>query len=306
MTENTYADSSKSQPKWVRLPGSLKAKVASLHFYPIKSCAGIDLDRAEIDERGIKDDRRWLIVDKSYSFLTQRDLPRMCLIKARVIVSNGSNRRQLELSAPEMPPLTVPEVNTPEPGGEQEHQVKIWKDECLAIDQGSESAGWLREYLGREVRLVRISENDKRAVTPKQKEFAPGPLAFQDGYPFLIISEASLEDLNRRLDEPFCSQPLPMNRFRPNIVVSGVERFEEDTWRKIKIGGITFQVDKPCPRCVITTINQTSAHPSNEPLKTLATFRLKGNEIWFGQNAIHLNSGTISINDEIEILSIGG
>lgn len=273
--------------------------VKSLHFYPIKSCAGIDLQTAVIDERGIKDDRGWLIVTTDNKFLTQRQIPKMALITATIVGDNGG--RSLKLEANGEPPLTVREFTALEKSeGLSERKVTVWDDSDLrSIDQGDEAAEWLSKFLDTDVRLVRMSDDGIRNVKGELPTAPPAVFAFQDGFPFLIISSATLDDLNRRLEEP-----LPMNRFRPNIVIEGSEAFAEDHWATIRIGDVTIECDKPCARCVITTIDQKTAVKHSEPLKTLAKFRKEDNSVMFGQNAIHLNKGTIRVNDEVEILKM--
>ncbi len=290
-----------------------KPQVSQLHFYPIKSCAGVALESAEIDERGIKDDRSWLIVNKDDVFLTQRDLPKMCLIQTKIVPApridplpehmddegGETSERALLLSAPGMPALLVPEITL---GNElSRRKVRVWRDECSAVDQGLGAEEWLSQFLERDVRLMKISRRDTRVVKPVNRETLSSQIAFQDGYPFLIISEESLQELNSRLDEP-----LPMNRFRPNIVIKNTTPFAEDNWKLIRIGRLQFQIDKPCARCVITTIDQTSAVPGREPLKSLAKFRMVDQHVMFGQNAVHLSSGSINLADEVDILEEKG
>lgn len=272
-------------------------RVASLHYYPVKSCAGIDIDVAEVGRRGFKDDRGWLVVDRNGQFVTQRQLPAMALIRATVVGSGEG--RSLKLEAPDMAPLSVSEsTRVDQSRGLRQHSVAVWKDICTAVDQGEEAAEWLSTYLGKSLRLVRMAADGRRDVKAEKPDAPPAEVSFQDGYPFLIIAVASLEELNRRLDEP-----LLINRFRPNIVVSGAEPFAEDTWQSVKIGDVVLTLDKACARCVITTVDQKTALKGVEPLRTLATFRKnEDNEVMFGQNAIHVNSGVIRVNDMVEIL----
>jgi hypothetical protein len=264
----------------------IRRRVDGLYFYPVKSCHGTPLDVAEVGSRGIVADRQWMIVDANNEFLTQRELPHMALVRPRLI--DGV----LEMTAPEMPPLSVP------PDMRRERtQVTVWRDRCVAVDEGAQAAEWLSTFLEVPCRLVRLPDDEKRRADP---EYA-GPddqVGFADGFSFLLTSRASLDDLNRRL-----SVPLPMNRFRPNIVVDGTDAFEEDRWNRIRIDGITFAVAKPCARCAITTTNQDTAERSHEPLRTLATFRhVAGRGVMFGQNLIHDRSGVIHVGAEVEVL----
>ena len=265
----------------------VRVRVVGLYCYPVKSCGGTSLANATVGPRGIVGDRRWMVVDETGGFLTQRDHHRMALVRPRPI-ANGL----LELSAPGMPPLTVaPSI------GHDRVDVSIWTDRCVAIDEGPSAAEWLSGFLEVRCRLVRFPDDAKRRVDP---DYA-GPndeVGFADGFSFLLASCASLDDLNRRL-----AAPLPMNRFRPNIVVSGGEAFEEDRWKRIYIDGITFAVVKPCARCVTTTVDQQTGEASREPLRTLATFRnVAGRGVMFGQNLIHGQSGTLHVGAEVAVI----
>ncbi len=179
--------------------------------------------------------------------------------------------------------------------------VSIWKDDGVgAVDQGDAAADWFSAVLGRSVRLVRFADDFVRQVDQRYAPRETDQVGFADGYPFLIISEASLADLNTRLDEP-----LPMNRFRPNIVVSGApQAYAEDTWKEIRIGDVGFDVVKGCARCAITTTDQVTTRRSKEPLRTLMTYRpVRKSGPLFGQNAIHRSTGTIHVGDSLEVLS---
>lgn len=264
----------------------MRATLTDIHTYPVKSCRGIRGESARLTETGLADDRHWMLVRPNGRFVTQRELPRMALV--RPSLAGGV----LELTAPGMPPLTI------SPGDRRERmQVVVWRDRCTAIDEGPRAADWLSAFLELPSRLVRMPDDEQRRVDP---DYA-GPndqVGFADGFPFLLISRASLDDLNRRL-----SVPLPMNRFRPNIVVSGTDPFEEDRWKRIRVDGITFRVAKPCARCAITTTDQDTAERSHEPLRTLATFRhVAGRGVTFGQNLIHDRPGVLRVGAEVEVL----
>jgi uncharacterized protein YcbX len=212
----------------------------------------------------------------------------MALIKPRL----GGNGL-LTVTAPNMPELRL----TASEAGKRD-EVVIWKDRALAVDQGKDAAGWFSAFLGSEYRLVSMPRDYVRQVNPKYARREDIQVGFADGYPFLLISDASLADLNTRLDKP-----LPMARFRPNIVVSGTIPYEEDTWRKIRIGEVVFDIVKPCARCVITTTDQETAIAGKEPLATLATYRRSADGgVIFGQNLVHANTGTISPGDTVEVI----
>ena len=258
--------------------------LSDLRLYPIKSCGGIAVDEWEVDERGLRHDRRWMLVDETGSFMSQRKLPRMALIKVR-LESDG-----LVVDAPGMSSLQVPFG----PPDGKPMLARVWNDlvEAQTVDDDS----WFSEFLGVSCKLVYLPDESVRQVDPAYAE--PGDrVSLADGFPFLLISEASLADLNARLE-----QPLPMDRFRPNLVVGGCEPFAEDGWRGVRIGRLTFRVVKPCARCTITTVDQESATKGKEPLRTLARFRRAGNKVLFGQNLIHDETGTLRIGDPVQIL----
>ncbi|MBS2003781.1 MAG: MOSC domain-containing protein [Cyanobacteria bacterium SZAS LIN-5] len=264
-------------------------EVSELNFYPIKSCRGTTLDTAQIALRGIDHDREWLVVNATTNnFITQREIAKMCLIEPQV----SEDGKVLTLNAPGMEKIIVPV--TEEFG---QRRVTVWSNACRADDQGDAAAQWFSRYLGEDCRLVRMSDTHKRQVDQRYAKRKTDQVGFADGFPILLISEESLNDLNNRLPTA-----LPMNRFRPNIVVKGCEAFAEDSWKTIKIGELLFDVVKPCARCVITTIDQSSAEKSPEPLKTMNLFRNKGNKLMFGQNIVHHSAGKISTGDVLEVL----
>jgi uncharacterized protein YcbX len=264
------------------------AAVTALFHYPIKSCGGVALDAAEIGPRGIRHDREFMVVEAASGlFLTQRERPRMALIRPRI--ADGV----LYLCAPDVPVLAVEQVRAG-----RSRDVVVWRDRCAAVDQGDAAAGWLSAFLETDCRLVRMADEHVRRVDPAYAVEESNQVGFADGYPFLLISEESLADLNTRMQEP-----LPMNRFRPNIVVSGGEPYGEDRWRRIRIGAIVFHVVKACARCVITTTDQETSARGHEPLATLATFRRSARGVLFGQNLIHTETGMIRCGDRVEVLA---
>lgn len=264
-------------------------KVSELNFYPIKSCAGTALSTARVATRGIAHDREWLVVDESNNFITQRELAKMCLIKPE-IAPDGS---ELKLSAPDAEIISVPVTDKC-----GQRRVTVWSKSCKADDQGDVAAEWLSNYLGVSCRLVRMSDDFKRQVDQRYAKRKTDQVGFADDFPLLLISEESLQDLNSRIDEA-----LPMNRFRPNIVVKGCEPFDEDKWNTVKIGNVLFDVVKPCARCVITTVDQLTADKGAEPLKALAKYRNSRNRLLFGQNIVHHSEGQINLGDTLEILN---
>lgn len=260
--------------------------LSALNVYPIKSAAGVSLSTARVDARGFAGDRRWMVVDENRSFLTQRTHPGLALVS---VATDGD---RLVLAAPGLPPLTA----AAPPDGEATVRVEVWDDECNAIPAGRDAASWLSRLLGESCELVYMPERSHRPVAPRSGA-PPAEVGFADAYPFLLISEGSLEDLNRRLAEP-----LPMNRFRPNLVVRGCAPFGEDGWHRIRIGGIQFHVVSPCSRCATTTVDQNTAQRGREPLATLATYRRVGNQVMFGQNLVHKGIGELAVGDEVTVL----
>jgi uncharacterized protein len=260
-------------------------QLAALNIYPIKSARGIALREWEVDEFGLQHDRRWMVVDESGRFLSQRTHPRMALVIPSV--ADGL----LRVNGPGMPALETPLT----PATSVTTTVSVWNDVCAATWLGEKPAEWFSAFLGTACSLVHMPAGVVRPVNPM---FAPAGsrVSFADGYPFLIISEESLADLNGRL-----SDPLPMNRFRPNLVVSGGEPFAEDTWAEVEISGVRLRVVKPCERCVVTTTDQATATRGKEPLRTLATYRKVKDEVMFGQNAIHENTGRLRVGDPVVI-----
>lgn len=256
-------------------------RVSGLFAYPIKSCRGIALDEAEVVATGLAHDRQWLVTDRHGVFMTQRDWP----VLARVQVSVGPDG--LELGAAGMTSLAVPE-----PAADADRlSVVIWDDRCEAISAGSEAGEWFSALLGTSCRLVRMPPSTVRQVDLGYAD--PGDrVGFADGFPFLLISQESLDELNRRLESP-----VPMGRFRPNIVVEGCEPHAEDSWSRVRIGEVSLRVVKPCARCVITTTDQATGERGREPLRTLASYRRVGNQVLFGQNLIHDGLGTVRVGD---------
>lgn len=261
------------------------ARIASLHLYPVKSCAGIALTAATLGARGLESagvgDREWMVVDAgSGQFLTQRQLPRMACIRP-ALASDA-----LLLAAPGMEDLRV---NLAAGAREAALAVKVWNDECLALDEGETAAQWFSRYLGRAVRLARFDPAHRRASNTEWTGGVEALNRFSDGYPMLMISQASLDDLNDRLLEAG-REALPMNRFRPNIVLADVGPYEEDYLLSLSHGEMALKLVKPCPRCPIPSIEQSTGEPGPDPLDILARYRndQKTGGVIFGQNVIAL------------------
>ncbi len=264
--------------------------LSEIHVYPVKSCRGIALDSAEVGRMGIRYDRQWMFVDERGMFLAQRSdrsqgvgVRTMCLIRTRLTETT------LQLTAPDMPPLDLPLTGL----DGTSREVSIWGVDTVGIDQGDAAAEWADTFLNRErpgrYRLVRMPDEATRLTTT-----GTATLAYADGYSFLAISEASLADLNARLDDP-----LPMNRFRPNLVLRGAEPYAEDHVDRLRIGGVEFQGMTLCARCPIPTTDQDTAERRKEPLRTLATYRRIPKGVVFGRNLNHIGTGRIQVGDAV-------
>ncbi len=265
---------------------SPEVRLGGLYVYPIKSAGVISLESWEVDERGLRHDRRWMLVDEAGRLMSQRRYPRMALIGVRIEPDH------LVVEAPEMPPLEVPL----QPPDDEPRLARVWSDLVEVVRVGDEADRWFGGFLGVRCRLVYLPDESIRPVDPAYA-MAGDRVGLADGFPFLLTSGASLDDLNARLESP-----IPMNRFRPNLVVQGSEAFAEDGWRRVRIGSITLRVVKPCARCVITTVDQRTATTGKEPLRTLARFRRATEGVLFGQNLIHDDRGALRVGDPVRLL----
>ena len=260
--------------------------LSGIFVYPIKSCRGIARGRHEVGPSGFDLDRRWMLVDDAGTFLSQRTLPAMATIG---VALDGAG---LLVTAPERSPLRIPRT-VPSPSSAS---VRIWADAVGAVAYPAEFGAWFSELLGVPCRLVSMPDPSPRPVNLRYG--APGDrVGFADAYPFHLLSEASLEDLNGRL-----ARPVPMDRFRPNLVVRGTAPFAEDRWRRIRIGAMTFRVVKPCVRCTVPGIDQRTGVREKEPLAALAAYRTTGNDVRFGQNVIADGTGLLEVGMPVEVI----
>ncbi|CAN5399965.1 MOSC domain-containing protein [soil metagenome] len=289
--------------------------ISEINIYPVKSLKGISVDAAMVEERGLQYDRRWMLTTPDGMFFTQREFPRMATMSVW-IEDDGSG---LGVAAEGFGDVFIPiESDT-----HRRQQVTIWHSVCEGSVYGGALNEWFSDVLGTDCQLVYMSDDSRREISER---FNNGGeiISFADGYPLLLISEASLEDLNKRLDTSHAGGmpvvQLPINRFRPNIVISGSDAFAEDTWKRLRVGEAIFRGTKPCERCVITTIDQSRGEVAGkEPLKTLASFRMAKDvvpdrldelgmnptAVLFGQNLIGETPGTtIGVGDEIEVLEV--
>ena len=261
--------------------------LSALNIYPVKSLGGQSLQQSNVDRFGLQGDRRWLVVDRDGQFLTQRELPQM----ATVQVQHSANGLVLQCDGQKV------EVVTPSAQALQ-RQVQVWGDSVLALDAGAYAAQWLSQCLGRDCLLVYMPDACQRAVDP---DFAlqGETVSFADGFPLLLIGSASLEAFNRHLE-----MPIAMDRFRPNLVVSGAEPYAEDGWRRLRIGAMEFDLVKPCSRCVMPSIDQSSGRKQPEVLKALAQHRRGADrKTYFGQNLLYRQNGSLALGDAVTVLN---
>jgi uncharacterized protein len=259
-------------------------KLSQIWIYPVKSLGGISLTSSKVMPKGLQYDRRWMLVDSDGKFLTQRVHPTMALFKLTF-----DNDRLLIRYQGKSLHLTPGEKLS------DSMRVTIWDDVVSAYEVNISYSEWFSQILGFPCKLVFFPEQNERQVDPVYK-VNDEHVSLADAYPFLIIGQASLDDLNNRL-----SSPVPMNRFRPNFVFTGGSAYEEDGWRNFTIGETNFIGVKPCARCVLTTVNQDTAEKGVEPLKTLSTYRKRENKIYFGQNLVALNYDVIKVGDSIRL-----
>jgi uncharacterized protein YcbX len=262
-------------------------EISQLYIYPIKSLGGIALKSSLIEERGLRFDRRWMLVDETNCFLTQRTLPVLSsfdvvIAENSLLVINKTN--QNSISVPFLPKSNIYK------------KVKVWDDEVNAEIVDESISEWFSEQLYMKADLVFQHDNAIRKIDSKYAINGLEHTSFSDGYPILIISEASLALLNSK-----CSEKISMERFRPNIVLKDCEPFFEDSLKAIKINDVELHGVKPCARCIVPTLNPQTQKFSKEPLLTLSKFRKFDSKILFGQNAVVHQIGEISIGDKISI-----
>lgn len=259
--------------------------LAAIYRYPLKSAAGEPCERATLDRFGVAGDRRWLLVDPAGEFLSQRRLPALALLRALA----AGDALRLEFAG-EVMDVARPGISAPR------RPVTVWGDRVDAADAGDAPAAWLGERLATTCRLVHMPDDCRRAVDPAHAP-AQATVSFADGFPLLVLTQASLDSLNARLPAP-----VPMDRFRPNLVVAGAAPHAEDGWRQLRIGGNLLTLVKPCARCVIPSIDQATAARDPHINRVLASYRRRDGEVFFGQNAIHDGAGTLAVGDRVAVL----
>lgn len=265
--------------------------LSALYRYPLKSCKAEPLQQASFDALGLTGDRRWMLVDESNGrFFTQRALPQMSQLSVL-----WNDRGGVTLSAPGVEELEVP---LPEDLDANLRGVTVWRDTLRVPDAGDEAARWVSEFIGKTTRMVHIPQERARWL-PSGYGKVEDKVGFADGFPLLLIGQASLDDLSAKI-----GRPQEMLRFRPNLVVEGAEAFAEDGWKRIRIGDVEFRLLKGCSRCILTTIDPATGERSEdrEPLSTLKTYREKEGEVWFGQNMVNDGPGVVEVGMEVEVL----
>ena len=267
-------------------------QLSEIYIYPVKSLGGIRLDKAEVTDRGLKYDRRWMLIDENNRFISQREYPQLALFKVAIkddnlVITDRKSGKILTVSHSPIYPNT-PSLN-----------VTIWDDEVSAWEVGKIANDFFTQALEMSTRLVYMQDESHRKTDANYSLKGDEITSFSDGYPILIIGQSSLNDLNNRLAEP-----ITINRFRPNFVFTGGNEFEEDEWHEFSVGNIRFFGVKPCARCIMTTIDpETGEKKGKEPLLTLNRYRKAGNKILFGQNVLISQLGNVLVGDEIEVIS---
>lgn len=261
--------------------------VAALFVHPVKSLRGIRVEAAELDARGLRHDRRWMVVDEGGGFLTQRQHPRMVLIQPTL--EDG----RLGLATPGVARLDVP---GPAPDGLR-MRVRVWKDECDALRAPPAADAWLSNVLGVRCHLVAMPHDAERRMSGAPPGKGATQVGFTDGYPLHLVGEGSLRELNRRLAEP-----VGVERFRPNLLVAGAEPHAEDGWTEVEVGGVRLRTVAPCERCAVTTVRPEDGTRGREPLRTLATYRNTSGSVTFGTYLAHDGRGTIRVGDPVRVL----
>ncbi|MFJ8905608.1 MOSC domain-containing protein [Streptomyces sp. NPDC102359] len=272
------------------------ASVRSIHIHPVKAFRSLPLREVQVERWGPAGDRRWMLIDDGGKVVTQRRHPRLALAAAEPLPGGG-----VVLSAPGREPATVPV-----PASGATVPANLFGDKVEVVPaEGAAVHAWCSDHLGVGVRLVHL--DDPAVRRPVDPAYAlPGEtVSLADGYPLLLTTTASLDRLNSLIarGEHADEGPLPMSRFRPNVVIEGTEPWTEDHWTRVTIGDVPFRVAKPCGRCVVTTTDQDTAGRGREPLHTLARHRSADGRLLFGQNLVPLATGTLRVGDPLEVVA---
>ncbi|MDQ0579247.1 MOSC domain-containing protein [Streptomyces rishiriensis] len=269
------------------------AELLSIHVHPVKAFRGQAPREAVVEPWGLAGDRRWALIDDGGKVVTQRQQPRLALAAAELLPGGG-----VRLSAPGLEPLTVP---VPDPVGTV--SMEIFRDKVEGVLADDAAHAWCSAHLGAHVRLVHMDDPATRRPVDPGYALPGETVTFADGYPLLATTTASLDALNSLIlqGEHAEEGPLPMNRFRPNLVLTGTEPWAEDGWSRLAVGEVEFRVAKPCGRCVVTTTDQGGATRGKEPLLTLGRHRRIGGKLVFGQNLVPLGHGTVAVGDPVRV-----
>ena len=263
--------------------------LSDILIYPVKSLAGIHVTHWPVTNTGLQYDRKWMLIDETGHFLSQRSLPTMALIHTAIegdtLILSAPNRDDLHLSLKPQEGRSIP--------------CTIWQDHCVAKSVSQLADQWFSDFLNQDCRLVYHDDKALRLVDPRYATDTD-QTAFSDGFPFLILSENSLASLNQAM-----SLELPMSRFRPNLVISGCPAYAEDSWREIQIGELDFRLPNPCSRCSVPAVDPDTAQVGKEPLSTLSRLRKWQNKVYFGQNALHNQKGSLAIGDAVKVTRRG-
>ncbi|MFG2719132.1 MOSC domain-containing protein [Streptomyces sp. NPDC048416] len=273
----------------------LEAVVRGIHIHPVKSVGGYDSTQAAVEPWGLAGDRRWMLVDADGTAVTQREQPTLALSSAATLPGGG-----VRLSAPGRGELVVERPRTT-----AAESVTLFGGTFEAVAAADEAHQWFSAYLGADVRLMHLDDPARRrAINPA---YAPNgeTVSLADGFPLQIATRASLDALNALIaqGDHAAEGPLPMNRFRPNVVLDGTEPWAEDTWERIAVGEVSFRLAKPCGRCVITTTDQATAERGREPLRSLARHRRVGKALAFGVLVIPETTGILRVGDPVKVLA---
>jgi uncharacterized protein YcbX len=269
--------------------------LVEINVYPLKGARGIALERADVLAGGLRHDRRFMLLGPDGTFLTQRQHPTLALVTTS-LVTRPDGSASLAIGTPAAAPIALA-LPPPEVASRARRTVRVWDDDVDAVEVGGPVVEALSDHLGLRCSLVFMPDDVVRPV--EAPHGTPGDrVGFADAYPVLLATNASLADLNARLDAP-----VPMNRFRPNLVVEGGAAYDEERHSRVRVGGLVFRMPKRCARCSVTVVDQATAAVGKEPLRTLAAYRTEHNKVYFAQNLIPDGEGPIAVGDEVAYLS---
>ncbi len=285
------------------MTGVAVGQVAALYIHPLKSAAGIRVNEITLDERGAVGDRRWLLVDALGAQITARETHRLVLVRPEFLDSDRESGMQLH--APGLAPFSIAtrDIDRTAPT----RFVRVWDDDVAAHDCGDAAAAWCSLAVGRDCRLVRLADQDRRALAPRfagNIDAAGRYVAMSDGAPLLLLGLASVDALNARLAEQGHDESMDPRRFRANVLLTGMEAHAEDTWRDIIIGKVPMSLGSACVRCVLTTVNPDTAESGHEPLRTFAQYRRADGGVIFGMNTTHAAPGVVRVGDVVRVVRL--